>query len=471
MSAGVCGFLSVVPVASCTSDDADPPAADGGHLDATRVRDVAVPVGRDALPPLAPDAMAPGSYCALPGSVVSQGKGMAVVPGADASAPDLGWLTIPPGFCAHHFGTVPETRQVRFSPGGDLFVASPSAPTTGGASGGMGKVLVLPDDDHDGVADKSIVFLPDMPQTQGMTFAQGYFYVQNALAVQGVAFQPGDRAPSGAVETVTTITAQQADEHWPKLIDMDRKGTLYISNGSTQGATCTSPAVPLEKRDYNGAIFKANVDGSNSLVAQGFRNPIALRCESNHDVCLVAELAKDGSGSEGGREKLVPIRQGDDWGFPCCATANTPYGGTQYQDTSGTPDCSGVTPENVSFEIGHTPFGIDFETGAWPAPWKDRVFVALHGDVGSWIGARVVAIALDPATGLPLPATELEGGNADPKNLLDFADGWDNGHYDHGRPAEVTFAPDGRLFVGNDMNGQIFWIAPIGLMRPATTTP
>ncbi len=469
VSVGVCSLFAALPVASCTSDDAGSPSADAGHQDATRIPDAPAPMEKDALPTLSPDAMAEGSYCALPGSIVSLGQGSAVVPGADSSLPDIGWLKVPPGFCIHYFGSALETRQLRFSPGGDLFVASPSTPTTGGASGGLGRVLVMPDDDHNGLADRSITFLDNMPSTQGMTFANGYFYVQNGVDIQRVVFQPGDRTPSKAMEAVTTITAQQAAEHWPKVLDMDRNGTLYIANGSTQGATCDSPAIPLDKRDYNGAIFKLAAGGSTALVAQGFRNPIALRCESNHDVCLVAELAKDGSGDEGGREKLVPIRQGDDWGFPCCATKGIPYGGVTYDDTKGVPDCSGVTPESVSFEIGHTPFGIDFETSGWAAPWGGRVFVTLHGDVGSWIGARVVGIALDPATGLPLPATELDGGDGAASNLIDFATGWDDGHQDHGRPAAVTFAPDGRMFLGNDMNGQIVWIAPVGLMRPAAT--
>jgi hypothetical protein len=31
----------------------------------------------------------------------------------------------------------------------------------------------------------------------------------------------------------------------------------------------------------------------------------------------------------------------------------------------------------------------------------------------------------------------------------------------------VAFAPDGRLFLGNDVNGDIIWIAPMSLTTPA----
>ncbi len=81
-------------------------------------------------------------------------------------------------------------------------------------------------------------------------------------------------------------------------------------------------------------------------------------------------------------------------------------------------------------------------------------------------GARVVAVALDPATGLPEPASELSGSTAPLDNMLDFATGWDTGMQNHGRPAAIAFAPDGRMFVGDDWSGVIVWMAPAGLMPP-----
>src|SRR5690242_9361598 len=72
-----------------------------------------------------PDVMVPsGEFCKLPGAVVFDAAGQHVVPGGGAH-PDLTWLTLPPGFCAHYFANVPNTRQLRFAPGGELFVASP----------------------------------------------------------------------------------------------------------------------------------------------------------------------------------------------------------------------------------------------------------------------------------------------------------------------------------------------------------
>jgi glucose/arabinose dehydrogenase len=407
----------------------------------------------------------PGSFCSLPGSVISTQQGNVVVPGATAATPDLApWLEVPVGFCAHYFATVKTARQLKFAPGGDLFVASPSRSTTGGANNGINGVVVLPDDDHDGVADSNLVFLDGMTAVQGLMFADGFLYYQDSTTIRRVAFQQGDRTPSASSEMVTPMDQYWPQDllHWPKVFDKAQDGTIYISNGGSQGDLCDSASA------VRGAVVVLNSDGSTTEVAKGFRNPIALRCEANHNVCLIAELALDYSGSAAGREKIVPLRPGDDWGYPCCATKDTPYVGASYMDTHTIPDCSQVAPEEVSFIIGHTPFGLDFETGRWPPPWGGRLFVTLHGVYGSWAGARVVAIALDPRTGLLLPATEFPGGDpANADNMLEFATGWADGRNDHGRPAAIAFAPDGRLFLGDDQAGAVIWIAPMGLMQPA----
>ncbi|HXN31514.1 MAG TPA: hypothetical protein VN894_06615 [Polyangiaceae bacterium] len=436
---GVGAVLAMTMCASCKPTS----AGDGQRR--------TMPLGVDAAPPQ-------GSFCSLPGSVVWTQQGPRVVSGGDSGAPDLGWLRLPVGFCAHYFATVKNARQLKFAPGGDLFAASPTRGTTGGADNGVAGIVVLPDDDHDGSADSNITFLGSLAAVQGLMFANGFLYYQDDTTIRRVAFRLGDRQPSAASETVTDMSVWPQDvTHWPKVFDMAKDGTIYISNGGSQGDPCEST------RAVRGAIVKLNADGSTSVVAKGFRNPIAIRCESSNDVCLVAELALDYSWGVG-REKVVAVRQGDDWGYPCCATRDTPYDGTTYQDTYKAPDCSGVAAETASFIIGHTPFGLDFETGQWPSPWAGRAIVALHGEFETWVGARIVAIALDPQTGLPLPASEQSEAGVDPANMLELASGWDDGNNDHGRPAPTAFAPDGRLFIGDDQRGAVIWIAPIGLM-------
>jgi glucose/arabinose dehydrogenase len=98
---------------------------------------------------------------------------------------------------------------------------------------------------------------------------------------------------------------------------------------------------------------------------------------------------------------LVPIRSGDDWGYPCCATQNVPF------DMVAAATCANTTPDTNSFVIGDTPFGVDFDPGNWPAPWGGNAFVVTHGVVGSWVGARIIAIVVDRNTALMMPSTDV----------------------------------------------------------------
>lgn len=395
----------------------------------------------------------PAHFCDLPGSVQFTDQGLVVVPGGPASAPDIRFLHLPVGFCAHFFATIGNTRQLRFAPSGELFVASPTRATTGGGVGGRAAIMVIADDNHDGVGDTPTTFLGSLPATQGLMFTSDFFYHQDGTAIMRVPYRKGDRTPSGSSELVANITVYSSGLHWPKPLDIADDGTIYVGNGGDQGDAC-DPAHP--SHPFHGGILTLDGSPGGTPVVKGFRNPISLRCSRGHNLCFAIELARDFTAGQGGREKLVPIRQGDDWGFPCCATKDLPF-----PDIMPVPDCSSVASENNSFIVGDTPFDLDFEIGKWPVPWNNRVYVPLHGEAGSWRGARVVAIARDPATGQLLPGSDLGGESSGAQS--DFATGWDDGSLSHGRPAAVAFAADGRLFLGNDNTGDIVWIAPMDL--------
>jgi glucose/arabinose dehydrogenase len=405
----------------------------------------------DPTPEAGPVDASIAKFCDLPGSVQFTATGSVVVPGVDTAR--LSFLHLPTGFCVHYFSNVPNARQLRFAPGGELFVASPTTGTTGGGVNGKSAILVLPDDNGDGYADSQHTFLSGLPSTQGLLFTDSHFYYQDHTQILRVPYQSGDRAPSAASELVADIQVYSSDLHWPKALDQADDGSIFVGNGGDQSESCAEP------HPFHGGILELDGTMGGVQVAKGFRNPIAIRCEHGKNLCFAAELARDYSEEIGGREKLVPIRAGDDWGFPCCATKDKPFP----EDPNA--DCSTVAPEDASFLIGDTPFSFDFERGKWPAPYTGAAFIPLHGAAGTWRGARLVAVAMDPKTGLPLPGDDLTGGMSS-GGMQDFATGWDDRMLANGRPGAVEFAADGRLFLGDDNNGEIFWIAPLDLDIP-----
>lgn len=412
------------------------------------------------------DANVP-TFCELPGSIVSEGSTNRIVPGAKG-LPSLSWLTIPKGFCAHFFAIAPNARSLRFAPGGELFVTSPSRGTTGGGPGGKSAILVLADDNRDGIADaNNVTFVENVSATQGILFANGFFYYQDDATIYKVKYAPGERRMKATPMVVADLGGRyRSGIHWPKPMDIADDGTIYIANGSDQGEDTSDCTATRTRRGGVYAIDNGEpMDGRS--ITLGYRNPISVRCQRGHNLCFASELTRDYSWNESGREKVIPIRNGDDWGYPCCATRNVPF-----PDVLPAPDCSKVADEKVAFRVADTPFGLDFEPSIWPAPWTSRIFVALHGQFGTWIGARIIAIEVDPATGAPLPGGTLGPDGKTNGAALDFAQGWDDGKLDFGRPSDVTFAPDGRMFVTQDNGpnqtggvGIVFWIAPTTLAK------
>jgi glucose/arabinose dehydrogenase len=390
--------------------------------------------------------------CTLPGTIQFTANGPVTVPGGPSGAASLDFLKLPTGFCAHWYATLPNARQIKFAPGGELFVASPTTGTTGGGPFGKAAIVVLPDDDRDGVADAPVTFLQGLPSTQGLLFANDSLYYQDHTKILRLPYHAGDRAPAGTGEVAVDITFSTNALHWPKTLDIADDGTIYVGNGGGQADVCIEPHPAV------GAIVLLDGTPGGTPIVKGLRNPINVRCAKGHGHCFALELAKDYTADEGGREKMFLIRPGDDWGFPCCATKGLPYPAVKNRD-GGVPDCSGVEAETNAFLIGDTPFGLEFEQGNWPATWAGRAFVATHGAAGTLRGARIVSIPMDPATGLPQPSSN--AGDAGNQGMDDFATGWDDGTLKHGRPAALAFAPDGRLFVASDFNGVIFWVAPM----------
>jgi glucose/arabinose dehydrogenase len=469
--------LNLQPIANCGAAD---PGGDGRVSIDELIRAVGSALrGCDATPTETPSPSPPvvtatpsatGSpvataFCDLPGSVQSTAPGLMVVPGGPAGASDLTFIRLPIGFCVHHYGTVGNVRQLRFAPGGELFAASPTQFTSSNGPGGKAAIVVLPDDDRDGTADGALTFKSGLQATVGLLFTGGYLYYQDSdpatrkqvgTKIMRMPYVAGDRTPSGSSEEVADFKFYASPIHWPKTLDVADDGTIYATNGGDEGEACREP-IP-----FHGGILKLGESLQGTPVARGFRNPIALRCVRGYNLCFALELSKDFSNAHGGREKLLPIRNGDDWGYPCCATRNQPF-----TDIDVTPDCSAVAAEIDSFSVGHTPFDLDYELGRWPEPWGKRAYVLVHGTYGIWEGARIVGIGLDTMTGDVLPGSDLPG--VDPGAMIDFATGWGEGPHEevllHGRPTVVAFAPDGRLFMGNDQTGEIIWIAPLGL-RP-----
>lgn len=376
-------------------------------------------VGCSSKPPVETDAgVAPdGSFCQLGNTV----------PGVPA----------PAGFCVRRFAQLSEARTLLLAPNSDLFVGAPSMPAPGGAAGGPGEIVVLADDDGDGVAEAH-VFASGLPDVHGLALGDGYLYFTTRTTIWRTPYAVGQRQETGPREDMGMPPSFGTGGRWTHGLARSVGGQLYTSRG--EYSSCgTSPG---------GEISQVSM-GSATTVATGFRNPMYIRCHPRDELCAATELGEDLT--PGAREKLVVLRPQTDYGYPCCYTTassapNAPAG-----------TCDAIEPEDAMFPLSDTPFGLDWERGLWPAPYMDALFVALHGSFYSsprWQGARIVFARVDPQTRVPI------------EEWRDFLLGFGPQGSPLERPSDVLFAPDGRLFFADDQGGAVYWMAPLQLMRP-----
>ncbi len=416
----------------------------------------------DTSRPADPDAARP--TCTAVDIDAGTGKRYCELPGPEATG-----LSVPPEFCIREFTTTPvtEARVLRFAPNGDLFVAAPSMSTPGGATNGLGAIVVLPDDDGDGRADAVLTYAGASPRNgssncagleadpsnlacvHGLAFSGGYLYFTRSDEVRRFPYSAGSRtAPAGTSELVATLGGAAFDDvRWTHTLEQSKDGSLYVSRGRFDTNACSTTEM------QTGAIFALHIEGAAGLpvtpevVAEGFRNPMYLRCSpASCGDCYANELSGDSWDGVGGREKLALLdTKGQSWGYPCCVERDKPTA------PSVAVDCSKVGRELVAIPLHDTPFGFDFERGVFPGDYRHGVFAALHGVVSSFGGSGVIWMKTDPVSLRPTgEAATFVSGFGKPI----------------GRATDVAFSPDGRMFIADDTSGKIYWVAPRTLAAP-----
>jgi len=417
----------------------------------------------DAPAPRSDSAPEPQPTCTAVDLPAATGPKFCDLPGTDATD-----MIVPPEFCVREFTTTPiaESRVIRFAPNGDLFVAAPSMNTPGGAVDGPGAIMVLPDDDHDGRADSVLTFAGPFPRNgltacaplevdpnnlacvHGLLFNGDYLYFTRGDELRRFPYAKGARAAATpASQLVAALGGEGGPEmRWTHTLEQHPSGSIYVSRGRFESSACTV----VERK--KGAVLEVHVEGKAALplapemVADGFRNPMYLRCAPNScGDCYASELTGDSWDGVKGREKIALLRKDETWGYPCCVAPDLPAPGAP-----GT-DCSNVRREIAAVPLHDTPFGMDFDRGSFPAPYRHGLFMAIHGVVTSFGSTGVLWLATDPKSLRPI---------GEPKVFIRGA-GRPNG-----RATDLVFAPDGRMFIADDTSGKIFWIAPRTLASP-----
>ncbi len=346
-------------------------------------------------------------------------------------------LTVPPGFNITVFADgIEGARGLYYTPFG-LVVSSPK----------LGEVYLLKDLNGDGIADHTRVLLKDLNRPSGITANQQWLFIAetDAIVQIDIALLAGETEPSW--HRIASIPG--GGDHWRRTIGIGPDQQLYVSVGST----CN---VCIEANPQRATILRFSPDGGDAeIIATGIRNSAGFDWDPMDQQLYATENGRDWLGDDLPQDELLRIQQGGFYGWPFThggrptqSDAQDSYDWQGLKDPSfgDHPNAHQQTsiPPVHSFRAHNAPLGIRFNRSTnLPEKYLHSAFVALHG---SWNrdrpdGYKVVVLLW---TEQGIVEENFVSGFLSPDGKI------------IGRPAELTQAPDGDLYISDDFRGRIY---------------
>src|SRR5262245_28854178 len=282
-------------------------------------------------------------------------------------------LHVPRGFAVNLYAeNLPGVRFLAVGPGGEILATLTR----------QGRVVALPDANHDGKADRVISVADGLDLPHGIEFHAGSLWVaETGRIIQFPSYKGGK---AGAYHKIADLPS--GGGHFTRTLAFGpQDGLLYVSVGSS----CN---LCEEKNHERAAVLRMRPDGSQREVfARGLRNAVGLAWNPKNGELWATSNERDWLGDDLPPEEIVDVlRQGGDYGWPYCYGNRIPN--PEYKDEAR---CAGTIPPAVTDTAHSAPLGCGFYTGsAFPAEYRGDYFVCYHG---SWnrtrpTGYRVVRV-------------------------------------------------------------------------------
>lgn len=405
------------------------------------------------------------SYGANPQLPAPQSGGIPTVRTARAVGwPANGAPHAPAGFIVTRYAQgLQHPRSIYTLPNGDVLVAESSTqPSSGGGvqdwiqnavqqhAGALGqsanRIVMLRDDNHDGVVDSHYDFANDLNQPFGMALIGDHFYVANTDSVMRFRYTPDAVRVPGRGAVILRLPHRDGDNgHWTRTLAVSPDGSkLYVSVGSSSNIADHGMA------DERGraAIWQFNPDGSGARVyASGLRNAVGLEFDPRSGELWTAVNERDMLGDNLVPDYMTHVVEGGFYGWPYSYWGR--HVDVRVRPQNPTLVATALTPD---FALGaHTAsLGLHFYRGsALPERYRSGVFVGQHGswNRSQFVGYKVVFVPFD--NGRPIGPIE------------DFLTGFLNARNEaQGRPVGVGEDSTGALLVADDVGNIIWRVAP-----------
>jgi glucose/arabinose dehydrogenase/mono/diheme cytochrome c family protein len=401
---------------------------------------------------------------------------------------DQSGLTLPAGFCASIFAdNLGHTRHMVVAKNGVLYLNSWSGRYFPGSAPPEGGFLIaLRDTHHSGTADVIERFGATPGKGghggSGIALYDGWLYAEEGDSIFRYKLAAGSIVPKGEPQTVVSALPLTGDHPMHPFV-IDASGKLYVDVASATNScqeknrTLKSPGIqPCTELETRGGIWRYDASKQNQKFstadryATGIRNADGISVDSTGHHIYATQHGRDQLGtnwsdlytSDQGAflpaEELLQIKQGGDYGWPECyydGIQNKLVLAPEYGGDGGKSQgvCAQKLVPAASFPAHWAPNDLLLYYGkGFPEHYNGGAFIAFHG---SWNRAPF------PQAGYNVVYQPLSNGKA-VGNCEIFATGFSGGFMDPGkakqRPTGLARAPDGALFVSDDVHGRIYRI-------------
>lgn len=332
-------------------------------------------------------------------------------------------LSVPSGYKLGLFADLGDLlpRVLEFDPQGVLFASIP----------GRGRIVALPDENKDGVADRVVDVLTGLNRPHGMAFAGGKLFVGESDKVVRYDYDPGS---FGTTNRQVLFDLPNGGRHFTRTIKI-HDDNLYSSVGSSCD-TC------IEDDGKRSSILISGLDGSNLRVfAKGLRNTVFFVFDKEGRI-WGNDMGRDFLGDNLPPDELNIIQGGGDYGWPYC------YGDgvrdSRFMAGTNQNYCDNTKPPAYKYPAHIAPLGLTFiDSPLFGNNDQGDILSSFHG---SWNSSTPV--------GYKVVKLKVEDGRV--VGMEDFITGFIKDGEVLGRPVDIVFAENGTLFISDDKAGAIY---------------
>lgn len=335
-------------------------------------------------------------------------------------------------------------RVLAIAPGGVLVTSIPSE----------GKIVALPDDNQDGVADKVVEIISGLNRPHGLAFQCPFlegdgeceFYIAESHRVSLFSYD-AERMQAKFKKKIADLP--DGSNHYTRTLMFNDDGRLLISVGSSCNV--------CDETDWRRAkILALDLQtGEIKEFAKGLRNSVFMATHPVNGKIWATEMGRDLLGDDSPPDEINIIEESKNYGWPVCFGKNihdTDFDKNTYiRNPCAEPF---ETASHIDIPAHSAPLGLAFfpeearlpDGQGWPEEYWHNLLVAYHG---SWnrsvpTGYKIVRYKLD------------EQGNY--LGEEDFISGWLQQNNALGRPVDILIQPGGKIYISDDKAGVIYLV-------------